>query len=337
MKFSKLFGTLFGAALLFGAASCDKENDLSHNPAHADETTFCVTAPHHGTRAFSDGLTANQLVCFVYDEAGELVTHTETPEKTVTMAEKTGTVKVKLSKGVKYQIVFIARAAFEEGKSPYSVDAENHLLEVDYTKMEANSDANDLFYAKIDFEGGKYSSFGVELKRPMAQVNFGTDDLDNHMVKSAYGTDLQNLYTEITVKDVFSQMDLLSGLVVGENGNATLTSKKALVKDIQNTGDFPMVSDDATKPYVYVGMAYVLVPDANMTTFVGLKSFLSDAADAKCVLDFSQEGTPLRRNFRTNFAGSLFTSTTDFNVTVTPGFTDPKTPEEAADHNKLVP
>lgn len=108
-------------------------------------------------------------------------------------------------------------------------NAESKELSVDYSKMTAYNSADyDAFYAlkEIATVTGSVNE-SVTLTRPLAQVNWGTDDLANQFVTddNAYGKDdngkAKNLVTTVTISDVYSALDLLTGEVKGSAASVT--------------------------------------------------------------------------------------------------------------------
>ena len=141
--------------MLFGFASCSGELDAP--AAEGDgNVNFTVTLPGSpGTRAFSDGLTAENLQVAVYDVTDpDNVVLATTKEQNFENSLQT-TVNLSLANGRSYRIAFFA--SLKDG-SPYTFDTANRKIMVDYSKMTAynSTDSYDCFYQL--FETGKVTA-----------------------------------------------------------------------------------------------------------------------------------------------------------------------------------
>lgn len=301
-------------ALISVASSCSK-NEAPE--ASATETvTFSTMLPGKTTRSFADGKAATTLTCYVYDSNNNFVLKQEG-----NMANKNGSVSVTLAKGVNYKIVFWADT--DDAKTPYSI-TDKGVLTVSYEKMAANSNDNDAFYGVINFLGGSEASKTVELFRPLAQINIGTDDLKETAVTAHYGA---NLYTSVTATECYTTMNIIDGTV---SNPTTVTTPKGLVSDMKSE-TFPVTHTESTKSYGYATMMYALVPTQGATSLITFNSYASNAADAKAVVSRQVPNAPLKQNFRTNLFGTLLSASTDFELNINPAFKDP-TPEDG-NHN----
>lgn len=289
----KIFGLFCGVAAMMSLAACSSEENAPE--MESELVTFTAQLPGKFTRAIVDGSKANTLMCYVYDEDGVYVT-----KHSGSMSKNEGSVTMRLASGVNYKLVFWSQVASEN--SPYSV-SDAGVLTVDYTKMVGNDDNNDAFYYTTTFRGGDEPT-KITLKRPFAQINFGTNDMDLDVVKKAYGN---NVRTTVTV-DTYNTMDLVNGTVSGEV-NQLVTNRASA--NLISSETFP------TEGHKYVNMAYVLVPKGGSTSsLLTLKAYNSDAADAKPVWSVVVPNAPLKPNFRTNVYGALLTTQTGFSVTI---------------------
>jgi hypothetical protein len=153
--------------------------------------TFQVQLPAElGSRAyFGNGTQAKNLYVAVYDANGNVLDkltnfNGETPAAGMTVNNFTTslstTVTIPLVKGQTYTVVFWADsyAPVEEGAeftSPFTFTPADASMKVDYTKFVGNSDAPDAFFAAVTVPADG-TTHKVELKRPFAQINIGTDD-----------------------------------------------------------------------------------------------------------------------------------------------------------------
>ena len=268
--------------------------------------TFSVKAPVVGTRAVGDGNTANTLTCYAYDASGNYV-----DTFTGSMSGGKGSVTARLASGVSYKLVFWSGAA----DSPYTVDAEKGTMTVNYSGMAANSDANDAFYSTLEFKGGEAAQKDITLTRPLAQINFGSDDTTLPAVTKAYTS---GVYTTVTTQ-AFTTLNLVDGTVSGET---SFTAPVAAISTLERES-FPVTHAESTpeapKSYAYTNMLYALVPAAGATSDLTFKSYTSTDTSSP-VWTLAVPAAPLKQNFRTNVFGSLLTTQTDFQVTVNPIF-----------------
>ena len=299
---------LSAAAMLLGVVSCSQE-DIA-GPQGDGNVTFTVTIPEKmGTRSFADGLTANDLQMAVYDaETGSLVmTPADQKFSEAASGSLTTTVSLNLASGRSYKIAFFAQN--KEGGA-YTFNTDSKTITVNYGAMATtyNTDAFDCFYTL--YETGEITgaiNHVVTLKRPVAQVNWGTSDLAEPVVvdPNAYGADAANLVSEVSTK-AYTTFDMFSGDVTGESEEVTLPYL-ARPADEEN---FPVQSDK----YAYVSMQYLLVPAASSVIDITLKTANSTTA-VKPLSTVAVTNVPVQANYRTNIYGALLTNPNYFTVT----------------------
>lgn len=324
---------LSAVAMLLGVVSCSQE-DIA-GPQGDGNVTFTVTIPEKmGTRSFADGLTANDLQMAVYDaETGSLVmTPAEQKFSEGTSGSLTTTVSMNLASGRSYKIAFFAQN--KEGGA-YTFNADNKTITVSYGAMAGtyNTDAFDCFYTL--YETGEITgaiNHVVTLKRPVAQVNWGTSDLAEPAVvdPNAYGADAANLVSEVSTK-AYTTFDMFSSDVTGEAEEVTLPYL-ARPADEEN---FPVQSDK----YAYVSMQYLLVPAASSVIDITLKTANSTTAE-KPLSTVAVTNVPVQANYRTNIYGALLTNPNYFTVTKDENWNDsydfPVVPVEVKSDEELV-
>ena len=324
---------LSAAAMLLGVVSCSQE-DIA-GPQGDGNVTFTVTIPEKmGTRSFADGLTANDLQMAVYDaETGSLVmTPADQKFSEAASGSLTTTVSLNLASGRSYKIVFFAQN--KEGGA-YTFNTDSKTITVNYGAMATtyNTDAFDCFYTL--YETGEITgaiNHVVTLKRPVAQVNWGTSDLAEPVVvdPNAYGADAANLVSEVSTK-AYTTFDMFSGDVTGESEEVTLPYL-ARPADEEN---FPVQSDK----YAYVSMQYLLVPAASSVIDITLKTANSTTA-VKPLSTVAVTNVPVQANYRTNIYGALLTNPNYFTVTKDENWNDsydfPVVPVEVKSNEELV-
>lgn len=284
------------------AASCSND-DLGEPPAADGHVTFSASLDGaHVTRSYADGRSATNLKCLVYDHKGKFILSED-----AVFSDLTANVDLQLISGETYDIVFFA---YRDG-SVYSIDAENHKMTVDYAKMNLANNDDDCFYImKEGYLAGSSDTESVTLKRPVAQLNFGTNDLTSSVVEKTYGN---GIYTQISF-DAYREMDLLSGETLGEATRQVMTRR--VVDDVLKAESFPVGG------YEYMSMGYVLVPGNGSVSNVALEAF--DGAEATQPTNTVElPNAPLKRNFRTNIYGSLLISSSDWQIDIDERFETP--------------
>lgn len=284
-----LFG-MSAFAMLF-ATSCQSDQDLGLNPNEEATISFNVDTPAIEKRSYSDGQTATVLQYAVYDAEGNELT-----DLTTTNAEIHGsaTVTLKLTTGNTYSVIFWAAAP----NAPYTVDLSNKTMSVDYTAAKSNDETRDAFYKYHTFTVTGAQTEKVELTRPFAQLNIGTNDYADSEKAGYVPTK-----SAVTVKNVYSKLNLETGAVEGE------TEVVFAENDINKNETFPEAG------YEYLAMNYVLVGAEK--ELVDVEFTYTDGAKANTRTVGS---VPVQRNYRTNIYGKILTSNVDVNVEINPDY-----------------
>ena len=283
------------------ATSCQDNLAPVANEGEIASVSFQVETPEIATRAYSDGMSATVLQYAIYDEAGK-----EISDLTVTDAVINGktNVELKLTTGHTYSMIFWAAAP----EAPYTVDLTAKTMTVDYTEAVSNDENRDAFYKYVEpFVVTGTMSKTVELKRPFAQLNIGTND---YAASEAAGYVPTKSYVTVPV---YSTLDLVEGEV---SGQTTVTYEYAAIPEGET---FPVAG------YEYVAMNYLLVPSDKGV--VEVEFGVTDDATEKTRTVGS---VPVQRNYRTNIYGQLLTSGVVINVEILPEY-DGDLPKTDAD------
>ena len=301
------------AALTF--ASCQKENADGNMDDQSSVVSINLTSPLMGTKAFADGNTVNTVHVHVYkvDASGNLsyiAPTTGSPTKEVTMTGGSATYSARLVTGQKYTFVFWADYQADGYTSPYTYDAVNQTISVNYNAA-CNDEKRDAFYAVIPNVTitGAYSH-SVTLKRPFAQVNFGVTTADYDAAVAA-GVTVNGAAVKCTkaANAINLLNDTTSGEVDATFATATLPSETLTA---------------ANTSYKYVAMNYVLVgKDAKTLSDITLTLNATGAASG--TPEYTYTNIPLQGNYRTNIVGELFTSPANINITVDSNFAGDET------------
>ena len=276
-----------------------------------DETTVILTAKLPDglqTRAFADGKTAKHLQMVVLQAEGDRPFGDNLPvfdSGDVYTAEfqngKLSTeVPVKLVSGKRYAVICWADAG--EEKSPYEFNTTTHTVTADYADRTTSDETLDAFYACTTFTVEADGTQTIELRRPFAQLNIGTDDLE---VASNGGFTAAT--AEVTVP-VYTELNLVNGEV--DAPEVRTFTAAALPTD----ETFPA---SAGTGYQYLAMNYVLTSaDKTLADEVKLKV----TANSGATVERTFNTVPMQRNYRTNIYGSILTSSQNFNVVIEPDF-----------------
>ena len=283
-----LFGMMAAAVL---ATSCAKE---LQDVATGDATvTFAVGTPEIATRAYSDGTTATELQYAVYDANGNYLQDL-TGSKEINIST---TVELKLTTGNTYSVAFWA----DSQAAPYNVDFTTKSVSVDYAGIKSNEENLDAFYAWYTFTVTGAQTETIELRRPFAQLNIGTADLDASESAGYVPT-----ISTVTVSNVYSTLNFATGAVDGAT-DMTFAENAIPAGEV-----FPVAG------YEYLAMNYLLV--AADKALVEVEFTYSDGSNAKTRTVGS---VPVQRNYRTNIYGNILTSDVDLNVVIKPEYNEP--------------
>ena len=287
----KLIIAMMAITMLF-ATSCQNDFEFE-NLGENSVVSFNVTTPNMATRAYSNGTTATVLQYAVYDVAGKHLSSLDG----ATAINTTAKVELQLTTGNTYSVIFWAAA---EG-APYRVDLANKSMTVDYTTAKSNDENRDAFYACREFTVKGAQTETIELRRPFAQLNIGTNDYEESEKAGYVPTK-----SAVTVKNVYNTLNLATGAVDNEvEANFGLA-------DIKKDEKFPVTGNQ------YIAMNYLLV-DAEKEV-VDVEFTYTNGSDAKTRTVGS---VPVQRNYRTNIYGNLLTSEVDINVEIKPEYETP--------------
>ena len=212
----RIFYSATALCALFALSSCSND-DAPINDMGNDGVSFRIVVPSSlATRAtFGDESTVslNNLQWSVFDMSDE-----NAPSLVFSNADKSAfqssqsyeTVNLQLVKGNRYQVVFYA-----DNQENTFVTCENGVINVDYSQAVPNVANEDAFVGKsgIFTVSDKGQSETVTLRRPFAQLNWGSDDLKAESVKPL----LDNLTATVRISSpIYTTMDILSGNLGGE-------------------------------------------------------------------------------------------------------------------------
>lgn len=293
-------------------ASCSDDNFAPAAP-DGGNVSFTINIPGEGigSRVFGDGLSASSLKYAVYDEDGEKVMSGDAGFS----GGLSTTVSLQLANGHTYDIAFFA---YKNYNNIYDFNADEKCVTIDYASMATITNVkNDLdcFYKVERFEVKGAIDRTVTLTRPVAQVNWGTNDLNSPVV------DAGSIYTRFVGK-AYSKLDLLTGKASEE---VEVKAKKQTKPIEESYGTFP-----GAEGYDYLNMMYLLVSEEGTSLIdAKLEVHTSSGSSSTPIHVVNVPNLPVERNYRTNIYGSLLTSTANITVTKSPAFGNP-------DHNQEI-
>ena len=294
-------------ALLLSTASCADEQFAGDLTGGETTVTFNAQLPAGLlTRVAGDGETATTLSYAVYEQGK--ATPVITSEDEVNFVNRRATLSLKLAKGKTYDFLFWADAyGKDDTENPYNVDFATQTLTVDYTDAKSNDEARDAFFSTATVEVKGAVSENITLKRPFAQLNIGTNDME--AAKTA-GLKTDALQSSVKVSGIFKSMNLMTGEVSNSVDDVTFGLNAIPKEKFTANG----------RTFDYLALNYLLV--SKEKGLVNCKFSYTDGAttDTKTM---TIDNVPVQRNYRTNIFGSLLTGSVDFDITIDPDFTAP--------------
>ena len=291
---NKILKLLAAATLIaLTTAACQKEKLFDSQTAGEETVTFTVKTDAAATKATADndGLGAGLTRCLVavYMKTGnsaEPYKLYDTPSTTKQDNEHYS-FTVNLIRKQTYQIVVWA----DKGKYTVSDDLSSVTRIAD--DKACNSDAYDAFYASVPFTQGTTASTAITAKRPFAQLNLITKDLR----KGFEPKDIELTYTADTKFNPFD----------GTTSDSQTVTYKSTTPHYGASLANPVPAENT------VAMNYLFANDEqSVLSEVKLKATFTNA------VELAVANVPVRRNYRTNIKGNLFTEQTNFNITVDP-------------------
>ncbi|MBO5029198.1 MAG: hypothetical protein J6C59_06265 [Muribaculaceae bacterium] len=318
---------LFIASLAAGAfllSSCSSDEPFAGPDANGGKVTFIAEFPTETlTRDFGDGTQAKKLSYAIYEVDAEgnasgtplfATGQADSPEPVALADNKGFSLEVTLIKGQTYNVVFWADAASD---SPYTFSAADHNISVSYEGAVANDEGRDAFFQSIkNYTAENSATVPVTLKRPFAQVNFGTADLESLPGKVT----VSNVSLKVT--NVYDRLDLFSGVASASSGEPAEVTFAAA--DLPKQA-FPEI-EGSDKTYSYLEMNYILtgtdIVDNDVQQAQGelVECTVTAALSSGRNAVFNINNVPVQRNYRTNIYGNLLTSKTDYQISVDAGF-----------------
>lgn len=317
----KIFRAMLAAAVIFGAASCAKENVSPATVGQEVDVTFTADLGGAlGSRAIADGTTVDEVAWAIYENGS--ATPLESLQGTLVLTNKQATLNVRLVTGKTYDLAFFAYKAKEAKETLKDVTAVDPLhysvlwneksVELNLDSKVANDESLDCFWYvehALKIEGPVSKTF--TLTRPLAQLNIGVTASD---IAAAAVAGYSVKDSELSV-DTYTKFNLFDGSL--SNPQPTFVTFKRATSPV-NGADVLAIQNDATE-YKYLATTYLLVNEK--TTSDVVVSLWDQNGDAINTLEYSF--VPFQRNYRTNILGNLLTNPAVFTIIVDENFNEP--------------
>ena len=305
---------------LFSACSGDElanGNDVVNVSFNA---SFDQVMPTRGVSGESDGTAATKLYVAVYNKDNQLIKAiskigVDGSQAVETVSNKQATVSFQLVKGQTYNFVFWAQNPNATADAVV-FNPETGKVSVDYTKIKANDESLDAFTAHVNnlTVTGAIAQ-DVTLKRPWAQVNYGSAQSDWN---AAVAAGITVAKSKVTVNNVYKTLNALTGEVEGTAETADIALAANTIPASATTSRTLTVSGTN---YKYIGLNYLLVGNEGEQSLIKADlEIQKESGEVINTLTFSN--VPVQRNYRTNIVGNLLTSQAQFNITLDSNYED---------------
>ena len=308
----KLFLSMFAATGMLFATSCSNDELEAVQSGNEAQVSFSLGLEGAiGSRAISDGKSADVLMYAVFDKYDQRIS-------TINKVSKTGvtfptTENITLAKGQTYKVAFWAQ---DDDCEAYTV-SDDMKVTVDYkTNNKSNNDeTRDAFFKTVEFTVTGSTSIDVELKRPFAQINVGVTTAD---WDAAVASGITIAQSSVVIKNAATNLNLLDGTVSGETEvNYSLANIPAKTEILKVDTD----GDGTEEEYKWLSMSYILPENGDKKTTLDNVAFVFAPENSSYKnIEFNQglNAVPVQRNWRTNILGKILTGDIQFNITIDP-------------------
>ncbi len=310
----KLIYTILAAAATLFAVSCARETEREGlDNGTTVEAQFNLGFAGTLTKAYSDGLSATQLVVGVYDrQLGYLEGLSIAPDASdykYAFASLQTTFTARLVKGHGYDIVFLAVAP---DNGIYTIDLEKGTFTVS-PEGPSNEELRDAFYAvySIDRVAAAIDQT-VTLTRPFAQINVISDKQDFEAAVKAQ-VNFGKSALKLTAPSV---LNLVDGSVA-EPVEYNFTPAPMPVEGGAR-GAHPNFDPYQSRGDYWLMTNYVLVGEEGADPEIDFTLYAKDSDDA--LFSYTVPNVALKQNYRTNIYGSVLTTDGHFTVVIEPEY-----------------
>ena len=301
--------------LLFVGA-CQKNETPEAAVAEEVDVTLSVAIPGTlstkavETEAVSAGAETDIVYYEIWDAAKTKKLYPKAGEglKSEVVENNTAEITVSLVTDQTYTFIFWAQNA---NCGAYDVtDLTSVEIDYDVIKKKGNDDVFDAFYTVKQIEIKKSANYDpVILRRPFSQLNFGASvmstDLGPIVVDSTY----------VTVSQLSKVFKTFEG--VGDV-NSVVEDVKFAAKGLVSAteGENAQILKTNGKEYTWLSMDYMLMTEASATVDVNAMFRVYGIGDVKHEIP----GVSIKKNYRTNIVGDLFTTDAKLTIIIDPDF-----------------
>lgn len=237
---------------------------------------------------YADGSSISVLKCYVYNTANgtnALPSSILDIDIQKVNGQNGGDVTILLPKGEKYDVVFLGTSIPQtDTSSKMYYDTMARTLNLNYSHIYCNDEEIDCFFAtQEDVTTETVLNQTIELTRPLAQINIGTQDYAEYIATKPVKD------IAVSVDGVYNTFNLMSGEVTG---NAITAEFKAAAVPTGQT--FP------TPGYAYLSMNYVLV---NQRKLIDMTVTVNHTNSSIAKKEINIPGVAVERNYQTNIYG----------------------------------
>lgn len=303
---------IFTAALIvWGCLSCQKISIEGEPSGWADRVKITLNSPSQpATKAIGDGKKAKEVYYTAFVDGSSVPSLCS---KTILDADGHAVLDLNLVRNVTYTFVFWAQSPVEAGETPaydLSTFYTDSKVKINYEGY-SNDDSRDAFCAvkTISVKGKENET--IYLRRPFAQINFGSSD---YLMLKQLG-----LHDGMTsVAEVHGLADVLTVLdgSVGYSAGKPVNTSFAAAPIPSGEDEYITVAESA---YGYVGMNYVLASEVG--EMVSVKGIFYNGTTSWETVQLPN--VPVRRNYKTNIVGDIFSEQATIQIIVVPDFNDP--------------
>lgn len=296
----------FAMALVtvFSVCSCQKENvEVS---GVRENVAFTVLTGDIQTKALAD---ASNIDILHYEVYGDNVNQPDAlPLYEGSLrnrnAEGNFVMNISVVKEVTYHFVFWAQ---KDGTGHYDVSDLRKVKINNYANEKANDESRAAFFAyqPIRVSGQSDRNITVTLKRPFAQLNFGTSTYANT------GSSLKVTSTKFTVAKVADAFNTLTG--EGEGGSTVTFNSAPTPNGVRDESE--KLLETQNDKYYWLGMNYLIVC-GNQDNVTADAYFTTN----KGTVHLKVSNVTIKENHRTNIVGDLLTTQAKFKIIVDKNF-----------------
>lgn len=242
-----------------------------------------------GTRAYSDGELISTIKCYVYNQSNGASAAPyliqDIPIKAVN-GHPGGEISLFLPRTDKYDIVFLATCGAHDNQSSAKIyyNQTARTIKINYNLAHGNDDELDCFFATLKNVSTESVENTIQLKRPLAQINIGTQDYATYNSAKA----IKNF--QVSVEGIYDTFSVMDGTISGNPQNITFAESTAPVGQT-----FPI------NGYDYIAMNYVLVDSRKL---VNVSLNINHTKSTIPTKTIQMNKIAVERNYQTNIYSS---------------------------------